>query len=217
MPTLQNWGSEKFSYYLQCHRTIGEQNPDRNLGGSLGGALLLTTVLCLLLFEGSRTRGTCGPSKGTVMHELAGARGSQMGCGLRGLQNGVWGGVWTLGDRGPKSVRGALLPSTLTRKTRLSWGASHRYSPASLLRAPRTRSTCLAPACSSCTRPWLTSRSPSLYQRTAAPGPERCTTSSRSPPGVLRTLVWATSGATTRTGDSVGAEPGVTGRKRLEG
>lgn len=109
-------------------------------------------------------------------------------------------------------VRGALLPSTLTMKMRLSWDASHRYSPASPLRAPRTRSTCLSLACSSCTRPWLARRSPSLYQRTGPPGLERCTTSSRSPPGVLRTLVWAASGATTRTGGSVGSELGVTGR-----
>lgn len=149
------------------------------------------------------------------MHELVGARGREVGWGIRRSENGA--GVWTLGGQGPKGVRGALLPSTLTRKMRLSWGASHRYSPASLLRAPRTRSTCLAPACSSCTRPWLASRSPSLYQRTVPPGPERCTTSSRSPPGVLRTLVWAASGATTRTGGSVGAELGVTGRKWLKG
>lgn len=108
------------------------------------------------------------------------------------------------GCQRPMGVRGALLPSTLTMKMRLSWGASHRYSPASPLCAPRTRSTCLALACSSCTRPWLARRSPSLYQRTGAPGLERCTTSSRSPPGVLRTLVWAASGATTRTGGSVG-------------
>lgn len=111
---------------------------------------------------------------------------------------------WSLGFQGSKRVRGAPLPSTRTRKMRLSWGASHRYSPASPLRAPRTRSTCLAPACCSCRRPWLARRSPSLYQRTGPPGPERCTTSSRSPPGLLRTLVWAASGATTRTGGSVG-------------
>lgn len=131
-----------------------------------------------------------------------GGEGTQKGTGLR-----------SLGGRGPKGV----LPSTLTRKMRLSWGVSHRYSPASLLRAPRTRSTCLAPSCSSCTRPWLARRSPSLYQRTGPPGPERCTASSRSPPGVLRTLVWAASGATTRTGGSVGSELGVTVRKRFKG
>lgn len=122
-----------------------------------------------------------------------------------------------VGGQGPRGVRGALLPSTLTRKMRLSWGVSHRYSPASLLRAPRTRSTCLAPSCSSCTRPWLARRSPSLYQRTGPPGPERRTASSRSPPGVLRTLVWAASGATTRMGGSVGSGPGVIGREWLKG
>lgn len=116
------------------------------------------------------------------------------------------------GCQKPVGVRGALLPSTLTMKMRLSCDTSHRYSPASPLRAPRTRSTCLAPACSSCTRPWFTRRSPSLYQRTGPPGLEKCTTSSRSPPGVLRTLVWAASGATTRTGGSVGSELGVTRR-----
>lgn len=128
----------------------------------------------------------------------------------RGEEPRTGGGL--CGCQKPVGARGALLPSTLTMKTRLSWGTSHRYSPASPLRAPRTRSTCLAPACSSCTRPWFTRRSPSLYQRTGPPGLEKCTTSSRSPPGVLRTLVWAASGATTRTGGSVGSELGVTGR-----
>lgn len=121
------------------------------------------------------------------------------------------------GGTGAQRVLGVQLPSTLTRKMRLSWGASHRYSPASPLCVPRTRSACLVPACSSCTRPWLASRSPSLYQRTVPPGPERCTTSSRSLPGELRTLVWAASGVTTRTGGSVGAKLWVTGRKWLKG
>jgi hypothetical protein len=52
-----------------------------------------------------------------------------------------------VGFQGAEGVKGTLLPSTLTMKMRLSWGMSHRYSPASPLRAPRTRSTCLAPAC----------------------------------------------------------------------
>lgn len=178
-------------------------------------SLCLTTGLCLL-------QGVLGERRPApliqvrAVHALVGTRSSKEGVGgVRASRDGA--GGWSLGYQGPWGVRGALLPSTLTRKMRLSWGVSHRYSPASPLRAPRTRSTCLAPACSSCTRPWLASRSPSLYQRVGPPGPERCTTSSRSPPGVLRTLVWAASGATMRTGGSVGSELGVTRRERPVG
>lgn len=53
---------------------------------------------------------------------------------MRASRDGA--GGWSLGYQGPRGVRGALLPSTLTRKMRLSWGVSHRYSPASPLRAP---------------------------------------------------------------------------------